>query len=197
MKLTSKQKEMLLAINNLATKKGHSPTLREIQEHLHYGSISAVQRHTDALKKKGFLSSDKYQQRNLKVKKIFQNQSSIPLVGIITAGQPILAIENIEAYIPYNVKGDPRDYFFLKVIGDSMNKAGIENGDLVLVKKQFTADNGDKVVALIGNEATIKIYKKEKDRIVLEPRSSNPDNKPIYVFDDIQIQGKVVGKINN
>lgn len=195
MKLTSKQKEMLLVIKNLTTKNGHPPTLREIQEHLHYGSISAVQRHTDALKKKGFLSSDKYQQRNLKVKKDFQKTFSIPLVGVITAGQPILAIENIEAYIPYSVKGDPQDYFFLKVIGDSMNKAGIDDGDLVLVKKQFTADNGDKVVALIGDEATIKVYKKEKDRIVLEPKSSNPANKPIYIFDDIQIQGKVVGKI--
>lgn len=197
MKLTSKQKEVLLAINNLSLKNGYSPTLRETQEYLHYGSISAVQRHTDALKKKGFLSSDKYQQRNLKIKKVFQKKSNIPLVGVITAGQPILAVENIEAYIPYSVKGDPKDYFFLKVMGDSMDKAGIDDGDLVLIKKQFTADNGDKVVALIGEEATIKVYKKDRDKIVLEPRSSNPNNKPIYVFDDIQIQGRVVGKINN
>lgn len=197
MKLTNRQKEVLLAINELTAKNGYSPALREIKEYLNYNSISAVQRHTDALKNKGFLSSDKYQQRNLKVKKIFQKMYSIPLVGMVTCGKPILAVENIEAYIPYEVKGDPREYFFLRAVGDSMNKAGIDDGDLVLIKKQPDAEVGDKVVALIGDEATIKILKKGDDCVILEPRSTNPIHKPLYIFENLQIQGKVVGKINN
>lgn len=195
MELTSKQKEVLSAINELTAKNGYSPALREIKEYLKYNSISAVQRHTDALKKKGFLSSDKYQQRNLKVKKLFQKKQNIPLVGMVTCGKPILAIENIEAYIPYEVKGDPKDYFFLRAIGDSMNQAGIDDGDLVLIKKQPDADMGDQVVALIGDEATIKVLKKGDDCIILEPKSTNPIHKPLYIFEDLQIQGKVVDKI--
>ncbi|MDP2763134.1 MAG: S24 family peptidase, partial [Enterobacteriaceae bacterium] len=128
---------------------------------------------------------------------IKSKKANIPLVGAIICGQPILAVENIEAYIPYEVKGNPREYFFLRAIGDSMNKAGIDDGDMVLIKKQQTADPGDKVVALIGNEATIKIFKMDKNKAILEPRSSNPVHKPIYVFEDLQIQGKVVGKIKN
>ena len=197
MELTNRQKEVLSAINELTSKNGYSPTLREIKEYLKYNSISAVQRHTDALKKKGFLSSEKYQQRNLKVKKIFQKKHNIPLVGMVTCEKPMLAVENIEAYIPYEVKGDPKEYFFLRAIGDSMNKAGIDDGDLVLIKKQADADLGDKVVALIGDEATIKTLKKGDDCVILEPKSNNPMHKPLYIFEDLQIQGKVVGKIKN
>lgn len=197
MKLTNRQKEVLSAINELTAKNGYSPALREIQEYLKYNSISAVQRHTDALKNKGFLSSNKYQQRNLKVKKIFQKKHNIPLVGMITCGKPILAVENIEAYIPYEVRGDPKKYFFLRAIGDSMDKAGIDDGDLVLIKKQPNADIGDQVVALIGDESTIKVFKKGDDCIILEPKSNNPIHKPLYIFENLQIQGRVVGKIKN
>ncbi len=197
MNLTSKQKEVLSAINELTQKNGYSPALREIKEYLKYNSISAVQRHTDALKKKGFLSSDKHQQRDMKVKKVFQKKHNIPLVGMVTCGKPILAVENIEAYIPYEVKGDPKEYFFLRAIGDSMNKAGIDDGDLVLIKKQPDADVGDKVVALIGDEATIKTLKKGDDCVILEPKSNNPIHKPLYIFENLQIQGRVVGKIKN
>ncbi len=195
MKLTSKQRDVLLAISDLTQKNGYSPALREIMEYLGYNSISSVQRHTDALKKKGALSSHKYQQRNLKVKKYFQKMRNIPLVGSAPCGEPLLAVQNIEAYIPYSVKGDDKDYFFLRAVGDSMNKADINNGDLVLIKKQFNAESGDTVVALMGDEATIKIIKKNKNYIILEPRSTNPIHKPIYVFDQLQIQGKVVGKL--
>lgn len=197
MNLTNKQKEVLSAINDLTAKKGYSPALREIKEYLKYNNISSVQRHTEALKKKGFLSSNKHQQRGLKVKKIFQKKHNIPLVGMVTCGKPILAVENIEAYIPYEVKGDPKEYFFLRAIGDSMNKAGIDDGDLVLIKKQADADLGDKVVALIGDEVTIKVFKKGDDCIVLEPKSTNSIHKPLYIFENLQIQGKVVGKIKN
>ena len=199
MKLTNRQKEVLSAINELTSKNGYSPALREIKEYLRYNSISAVQRHTDALKKKGFLTSDKYQQRSLKVRKIFQKKHNIPLVGTVACGEPILAIENIEAYIPYEIKGNPKEYFFLRAIGDSMNmsKTKIDDGDLVLIKKQPIADSGDEVVALIGDEATIKVFKQENGRISLEPKSTNPIHKPLYIFEDLQIQGRVVGKIKD
>jgi len=193
MELTNRQKEVLLAINHLTTQNGYPPTLREVKEYLNYNSISAVQRHTDVLRKKEYLSSDS----KLKVQKYFQNKPNIPLVGTVTCGEPILAIENIEAYIPYDVPGDSKDYFFLRAIGDSMNLADIDDGDLVLIKKQSTAEDGDMVVALMGDEATIKIFRQSDDHVILEPRSDNSAHKPFYIFEDLQIQGKVIEKINN
>lgn len=195
MELTNKQKVVLSAIQELGQKTGSTPTLNEIKDFLKYKTISSVQRHTEALKKKGYLTADKHQARNLKIKKTFQKKFSIPLVGMVTCGKPILAIENIEAYIPYDIKGNPADYFFLRAIGDSMNKADIKDGDLVLIKKQASAEPGDRVVALIGEEATIKIFTKGKNCVILEPRSTNKIHKPIYVFEDLQIQGKVIDKI--
>jgi repressor LexA len=195
MELTNKQKEVLSAINKLISKSGSSPTLKEIQELLGYKEISSVQRHTEALKKKGFLSSNKHQSRGLRIVKKMSKKANIPLLGCVACGNPILAIENIEAYIPYEVKGDPKEYFFLRAEGDSMDKAGINDGDLVLIKNQQSPQEGEQVLALVGDDATIKIFKRGADCVILEPKSSNPEHKPIYVFDDLQIQGKVVGKI--
>jgi repressor LexA len=118
-------------------------------------------------------------------------------VGNVACGQPILAIQNIEAYIPFEVKGNPKEYFFLRAQGDSMDKAKINDGDLVLIKSQNHAENGEKILALVGDEATIKIYRDEGKCKILEPRSSNPIHKPIYVFEDLQIQGIVKNVINN
>lgn len=195
MELTNKQREVLACITDLTQKMGMSPTLGEIRDYLGYKNTSSVQRHTDALKEKGYFVIDKHQSRSLKIKKFLQKTHSIPLVGSVACGQPILASQNIEAYIPYEVKGDPSNYFFLRAVGDSMNLADINDGDLVLVKRQPNANQGDEVVALIGDEATIKIFKREKDKVVLEPRSNNPIHKPLYIFEDLQIQGKVVDKI--
>ncbi len=192
MEITKKQEEVLNAINSLLSERGVSPTLKEVQETLGYKKVSSVQRHTEALKKKGLLTSNKYQSRSFKITQSFSKKFNIPLVGAVACGQPILATENIEAYIPYQVKGDPKEYFFLRAVGDSMNKAGIENNDLVLIKKQQTAEPGDKVVALVGDDATIKIFQNGNGCAVLEPRSTNPEHKPIYVFDNLQIQGKVI-----
>lgn len=197
MELTNKQKEVLTAINKLMAGNGISPTLKEIQEFLGYKEISSVQRHTEALKRKSFLSSNKYQSRSLRIIKKLSKKFNIPLLGSVACGNPILAVENIEAYIPYEVKGDPKEYFFLRAEGDSMDRAGINDGDLVLIKSQQTADEGEKILALIGDDATIKFLKKAKNCIILEPKSSNPEHKPIYVFDDLQIQGKVVGVLKN
>ena len=195
MELTNKQNEVLSVITDLTQKKGIPPTLGEIRDYLGYKNTSSVQRHTDALKKKGYFVLDKFQSRSLRIKKFLQKKYNIPLVGSVSCGQPMLAVQNIEAYIPYEVKGDPSDYFFLRAVGDSMNLADINDGDLVLVKKQPNANQGDEVVALIGDEATIKIFKREKDKVVLEPKSTNPIHKPLYIFEDLQIQGKVVDKI--
>lgn len=197
MELTKKQKEMLSFIQGFYSKNKFSPTLKELQNHFGYENISSVQRHTEALKKKGFLISEKHQARSLQIKKQTSNKFNIPLVGNVACGQPILAIQNIEAYIPYEVKGNPKEYFFLRAQGDSMDKVGINDGDLVLIKGQNHAEDGENVLALVGDEATIKIYKDKGKCKILEPKSSNPIHKPIYVFEDLQIQGIVKNVINN
>lgn len=197
--LTGKQKIILSTIRDLRSKIGKPPTLEEIRKALGYSGISSVQRHISALKKKGFLSSERYQARSLELS--FPKQSiSIPLVGNVAAGTPILAIENIEAYIPYEpsrLKFNSNDYFFLRAVGDSMNQSridgkNVEDGDYVLIKKQSVADRGQIVVALLGDEAIIKKFDRGNDCYILRPESSNLANKPIYVFDDLVIQGIAV-----
>lgn len=201
--LTAKQKLVLATIQDLKAKLGKAPTLEEIRKALDYSGISSVQRHIKALKNKNYLSSERYQARTLEVL-LPEKMAKIPLVGNIPAGAPFLAIENIEAYIPYDIsrlKGDSKDYFFLRAIGDSMNKSNIngktiDDGDYVLVRKQVTADYGKRVVALIGNDATIKRLIKSDVGVSLEPESSNSSNKPILIFDDdFSIQGEVVDVI--
>ena len=200
--LTAKQKLIMATIQDLKTKFGKAPTLEEIREAMNYSGISSVQRHVDALKKKGVLSNERYQARSLEVSLPAQTVS-IPLIGNVSCGAPLLAEENIDAYIPYSkslLRGNPKDYFFLRAVGDSMNDSNIsgkniDNGDFALVKKQQTADFGDRVVALIENDATIKKMVKGDGFIRLEPESTNQDNKPIIVFDDFSIQGKVVDVI--
>jgi len=196
--LTAKQKQVLVAIRDLKKKLGEAPTLEEIRKTLGYAGISSIQRHIDALKKKGYLSNERYQARTLKVS-LPEQIINIPLVGNIACGIPFLAIENIEAYIPYNaskVRGTSDDYFFLRAVGDSMDNTNIsgktiDDGDFVLVKKQQIANSGDRVVALIGDEATIKKMVSKEGHILLQPESTNPINKPILVFEDLSIQGVV------
>ncbi|MCL5409865.1 MAG: transcriptional repressor LexA [Patescibacteria group bacterium] len=192
--LTAKQKLILSTIKDLTTKFGKSPTLEEIRKELGYATISSVQRHLDALKKKGVLSNEKNYSRSLEINLDTEKYANIPLVGNVACGQPFLAEQNIEAYIPYDrskLRGDPDNFFFLRAVGDSMDQAGIDDGDFVLIKKQQTADLNEKIVALIGDEATVKKLKKGDGFYILQPQSSNPQNKPIYVIDDLQIQGVV------
>ena len=123
----------------------------------------------------------------------------LPLIGSIACGTPILAIENIEAEIPVSldlIKGSSK-HFLLKAVGNSMNIAGINDGDLVLVKQQNTAENGNIVVALIDDEATIKELHKTKEAIVLKPHSTEPKHKPIILNRDFKIQGIVIATITN
>lgn len=191
-KLTSKQKQVLSTIIDLTQKLGHEPTLEQVRSALDYTSTSSVQRHTDSLKELGYLSKS----RGLSLPDT-DTTVQIPLVGNVACGAPLLAIENIEAYIPYDstgLRGNSDDYFFLRAVGDSMdatnvNGKTIDDGDYVLVKKQDYPDFGKRIVALIGENATIKRLKRGDGHIILEPESNNPANKPIYVFEEISVQG--------
>lgn len=193
--LTSRQKQVLSTIKEILHKKGASPTYKDLMKMLGYDTASSLQRHTDALKDKGYLKN----KRGILLSEP-ADTVQIPLVGNAPCGQPLLAVENIEAYIAYPksaIHGDFKDYFFLRGIGDSMNESdihgkNIESGDYVLVKKQSTADKGDRVVALIGDDATIKKYMPDNEGVKLIPESSNPANKTIIALDEILIQGKVV-----
>jgi repressor LexA len=124
---------------------------------------------------------------------------NIPLVGAAPCGQPLLAEENIEMIITVSTElaKPPHRYFFLRAIGDSMDQKGIQSGDLVLVRQQPDAENGQVVVALIDDEATMKELHKSADAIVLKPRSSNPEHRPIVLNDDFKIQGVVVASVPN
>jgi len=196
--LTVKQKQVLVAIRDLKKKFGNAPTLEEIRKTLGYAGVSSLQRHIGALKKKGYLSNERYEARTLEAS-LPEQMISIPLVGNVACGIPFLAIENIEAYIPYNaskLQGTSDDYFFLRAVGDSMDNTSIsgktiDDGDFVLVKKQQTANSGDRVVALIGDEATIKKMVPDEGHILLLPESTNSRNKPILMFEDFYIQGVV------
>jgi repressor LexA len=191
--LSPKQKVVLAKFRSLQDRLGYSPTLEELRESLGYSHISAVQRHVEALKDKGYLTADKHHKRSLEL--LHQHLTNIPLVGNVACGMPLLAEENIEAYIPYEadkLHGKPDDYFFLRAVGDSMNKTGIDDGDLVLVKQQVIAEPGKNVVALVGDDATIKRLVKEDSYWVLQPVSSNPVHKKLIMVDDFAIQGVAV-----
>jgi repressor LexA len=198
--LTKAQKRVIAAILDLSRKTGQSPTMEELRQALGLSSISSVQRHINALRKKGAVKSEKHQPRSLELSFKPDKIVNIPLVGNVACGVPLLAAQNIEAYIPYrksDLKDNPKDYFFLKAIGDSMNasKPEINNGDYILVKKQNTAKSGDKVVVLIGDEATIKKLEANNNVIILKPESTNKQNKPIILFENPLIQGIVVNVI--
>ena len=190
--LTPKQKIVFAAVRELQTLNGRVPTLEEIRQHLNYATVSSVQRHVDALKHKGYISSEKHQSRTMRL--AHQHTANIPLVGNVACGSPLLAEENVEAYVAYDadsLKGRSEDYFFLRAVGDSMNKAGIDDGDLVLVRKADTAEQGKRIVALVGDDATVKKLAKDDGHWVLRPESTNPKHKDLIMIDDFSVQGIV------
>jgi repressor LexA len=191
--LTPKQKIVLSQFRELQEKLNHSPTLEELRQALGYPHVSAVQRHVDALKEKGYLAAAKHHKRSLEL--LHQHLVNIPLVGNVACGMPLLAEENVEAYVPYEadkLHGASDDYFFLRAVGDSMNKTGIDDGDLVLVKQQQVSEPGKNVVALVGDDATIKRLVMEDGYWVLQPVSSNPAHKKLIMVEDFAIQGVAV-----
>lgn len=173
---------------------GYPPSTREICEAVNLKSPSTVHGHIQALVDQGLLEKVPGKKRTLRA--VGQNGSgfiSVPLVGKVTAGLPILAVEQIEGYIPFPAeKSHDKVLFALKIKGDSMINAGILDGDIVIVEKTNHAYNGQIVVALIGDEATVKRLKMDNGRVMLMPE--NPDYSPI-VSDNISVLGKVIADI--
>ena len=195
-KITEKQKEILEYIKETILGKGYPPSVREICEAVHLKSTSSVHSHLETLERNGYIRRDPTKPRTIEILDdefalTRREVVNVPVVGTVAAGMPILASENIEDYIPIPVEMLPnKEVFMLKVKGDSMIEAGIYNNDKVIVAKQPTAENGDKVVALLDDSATVKTFYKEKGHFRLQPENSSMD--PIIV-DDVQILGKVIG----
>ena len=193
--LSDKDKKAFALIRNKIIHYGESPSLREINEVTGGLSPRSASLVVDRLVKAGLIKKVGRQliltgtQSSASVSTI-----DIPLVGAVTCGTPVLAEENIQDYIPVSTalakKGST--YFLLRAMGDSMNQAGINSGDLLLVRQQDGAENGDKVVALINDEATVKLFERANGVVVLKPKSSNKNHKPIILTDNCMIQGVVV-----
>ncbi|MDZ4654522.1 MAG: transcriptional repressor LexA [Coriobacteriia bacterium] len=195
--LTRRQQEILDYIRSEIHRRGFPPSVREIGEAVGLSSSSTVHSHLAALEKKGFLRRDPSKPRALEVLDYRDNERGIdygavrvvPVVGQVAAGSPILAAENIETTmsLPAEIVGD--ETFILRIKGESMIGAGILDGDFAVVRPQSSATNGDIVVAMIDDEATVKRFFKEADRVRLQPE--NAAMEPIYSR-DVAILGKVV-----
>ncbi len=193
--LTSRQQEILEYIRRVVRERGYPPSVREIGEAIGLSSSSTVHGHLDRLEEKGLIRRDPTKPRALEVVDDREMRArrliQVPVVGRVTAGEPILAVENIEeSYpLPFDLVRH-ENVFMLTVRGESMIEAGIFDGDYVLVRKQDTAQNGDVVVAMVGDEATVKRFFKENGRFRLQPE--NPTMAPIIVS-EVTILGKVIG----
>lgn len=203
--LTERQAEVLRFIERRITEQGYPPTLREIGEELGIRSTNGVNDHLKALERKGLLSRDGHRSRALQPHRdgvlraalAAGRTVTVPLLGRVAAGEPILAVEQAEQSVTIDsfLVGDASRVYALKVVGDSMIEDGIFDGDFLFVRKQPTADRGSIVVAMIEGEATVKRFYPERDRIRFQP--ANARLKPIYVrrneFRETMILGTVVG----
>lgn len=195
-KISKKQTEILEFIKERILEKGYPPAVREICEAVNLKSTSSVHAHLETLEKNGYIRRDPTKPRAIEIcddsfQLVRHEMTSIPIIGTVAAGQPILAEENIEGYFPIPVDMAPNaESFVLKVKGDSMINAGIFSGDQIFVEKTNVARNGDTVVALVDDSATVKTFYRENGHIRLQPE--NDDMDPIIV-DDCMILGKVYG----
>ncbi len=196
-KLTKKQKRVFDFINTYISENGISPTIEEIRKELKLKAVSTIHEHINSLEAKGYISKSENSARSLSLIKEIKSVVEIPILGNIAAGQPIEAIENREDFISLV---DPsiqnsKDYYALRVVGESMVDEGIFDGDIVVIKKQSVAENGQTVVAIIDdNEATLKKLYREKSRFRLEPR--NQSMLPFY-RKEVEVRGVVVQVIRN
>ena len=196
-RISKKQQEILDYMKNEILNRGFPPSVREICEAVNLKSTSSVHSHLEALEKNGYIRRDATKPRAIEIiddnfNLVRREVVNVPLVGTVAAGQPVLAVENIEAYFPIPAEYMPNEQsFMLRVKGDSMINAGIFDGDQVLVKQQATAENGDMVVALVDDSATVKTFYKENGYYRLQPENDNMD--PISVTGNLQILGKVFG----
>ena len=189
--LTARQEQVLRFIREFTQANGYPPTVREIGSQLELSSPSTVHVHLGNLERLGYIRRDPSKPRALELVDARRPPLPLPLVGQVAAGMPILAEQNIEEYVdvPAMLRRSDDD-FLLRVEGDSMVDAGIHNDDLIVVHRQAIADNGDIVVALVGDEATTKRFFREAGRIRLQP--ANDLYEPI-ILDDVELVGRVVG----
>lgn len=198
--ISTKQLSVLEYIYKTVNAQGYPPTVREIGSAIGLSSTSTVHGHIDRLQKNGFLEKDPTKPRALEVTKlgldalgVQDKNPTIPLLGVVTAGEPILAVEEATDFfpVPPEYKNDSSNLFMLTIRGESMINAGILSGDQVIVRKQSTADNGTIVIAMTDeNEATCKRFYRESDHIRLQPEN---DTMATIILDNVTILGKVVG----
>ena len=195
-KITEKQSQILEYIKSEILNKGYPPSVRDICQAVNLKSTSSVHSHLETLEKNGYIRRDPTKPRTIEIlddnfNLVRREVVNVPMVGTVAAGQPILAIENIDNYFPIPAEYMPNEEtFMLKVKGESMINAGILDGDHILVKRQNYAKNGDMVVALVDDSATVKTFYKEDDYIRLQPENDYMD--PI-ILPDVEIIGKVFG----
>ena len=195
-KITDKQSQILEYIKSEILNKGYPPSVRDICQAVNLKSTSSVHSHLETLEKNGYIRRDPTKPRTIEIiddnfNLVRREVVNVPMVGTVAAGQPILAIENIDNYFPIPAEYMPNEEtFMLKVKGESMINAGILDGDNILVKRQNTAKNGDMVVALVEDSATVKTFYKENGHIRLQPENDYMD--PI-ILPDVEIIGKVFG----
>jgi repressor LexA len=195
--LNEKDKKAFVLIRNRLIHTGDRPTLKEINEVTGGKSPRSAVIVIDRLVRTGLL---KRVGENLRLtdNTSFSAPSivtvQVPLVGVVSCGQPLLAEENVQGHVPIStaLAKPGSKYFLLRAAGDSMNEAGINDEDILLVRQQNTAENGKRVVALIDDEATVKIFERTDEAIILRPKSSNKKHKPIIVTENCQIQGQVI-----
>ena len=195
-KISDKQSEILQYMKSEILNKGYPPSVREICDAVNLKSTSSVHAHLETLEKRGYIRRDPTKPRAIEIiddnfNLVRREVSNIPIIGSVAAGQPLLAVENITNYFPIPTEFLPNEEcYMLNVKGDSMINVGIFSGDQVLVKKQNSANNGDIVVALVDDSATVKTFYKEDRHIRLQPE--NDDMDPIIV-ETCTILGKVIG----
>lgn len=192
--LNDKQLLIYEFLKDFTSQKGYPPTVREICKAVGLKSTSSVHGHLKQLEKEGLIKRDPTKPRALEIvdSVIKKEMINVPIIGKVTAGLPILANENIEDSfpLPLDYVKHNNDLFMLKISGSSMIKAGILDGDFAIIERTQTASNGDKIVALIENEATLKTFYRENDHIRLQPE--NDEMEPIIV-DNCSILGKLIG----
>lgn len=194
--ITKKQEEILTYIKNEILERGFPPSVREICQAVGLKSTSSVHSHLESLEKNGHIRRDPTKPRTIEIlddsfQMVRREMVNVPIVGTVAAGQPLLAEQNIDSYFPIPAEYMPNEQsFILRVKGESMINAGIMDGDCVLVRQQATAENGEMIVALIDDSATVKTFYKENGHYRLQPE--NDAMEPI-ITEEVQILGKVFG----
>jgi repressor LexA len=200
--LTEKEVEVLRYLRNAIVHEGFSPSVRDLMRTLGCKSPRTAFLILQGLIEQGWIrrkaDGELQFRKDLPVTKDHARTVEVPLVGNVACGAPLLAEQNIEAHVPVatTLARPGQKHFLLRAIGNSMNEAGINDGDLVLVRQQAQADNGDKVVALIDDEATIKEFHRERGVVVLKPRSKDKSQRPIVLGENFMIQGVVIATIS-